>query len=125
VVSRPTQADLITTNSAAPTSVAAGSNVTYTQSVTNNGPAATTAPTTLTQSTPPNTNFQSITFPVGWSCVTPAVGGTGTITCTDAGSLGVNATANFTLVQQVNAGTPSSTNTFGTETADAGKIVAG
>lgn len=125
VVATAAQADLVTTNSAAPTSVAAGNNVTYTQSVTNNGPAGTTAPTTLTQSTPPNTNFQSITFPVGWSCVTPAIGGTGTITCTDAGSLGANATANFTLVLQVNAGTPSGTNIAETATASAGNIIPG
>ena len=125
VVALATQADLITTNSAAPTSVAAGSNVTYTQSVTNNGPAATTAPTTFTQTTPANTTFQSITFPAGWACVTPAVGGTGTITCTDGGSLGVNATANFTLVLQVNAGTPSGTNIAETVTASAGNIIPG
>jgi uncharacterized repeat protein (TIGR01451 family) len=117
------QADLVTTNSAAPTSVAAGSNVTYTQSVTNDGPAAATSPR-FTQSTPPNTNFQSITPPAGWTCLTvPPVGGTGTITCTDGSSLGVNATANFTLVLQVNAGTPSGTNIAETVTASATNIV--
>ena len=80
VVATATQADLITTNSASPTSVAAGSNVTYTQSVTNNGPAVTTAGMTFTQTTPPNTNFQSISAPPGWLCGTvPPVGGTGTI----------------------------------------------
>jgi uncharacterized repeat protein (TIGR01451 family) len=124
VVALATQADLVTTNSASPGSVAAGSNVTYTQSVTNNGPAAATAPVTFTQTTPSNTNFQSITPPAGWTCATvPPVGGTGTITCTDGSSLPLNATANFTLVLQVNAGTPSGTNIAETATASAGNIV--
>jgi len=124
VVALATQADLVTTNSAAPASVAAGSNVTYTQSVTNNGPAATTAGMTFTQITPPNTNFQSITPPAGWTCGTvPLVGGTGTITCTDSGSLAVNGTANFTLVLQVNALTPSGTTITENDTATAANIV--
>ncbi len=38
VVATATQADLVVTNSASPTSVAAGSNVTYTQTVTQQGP---------------------------------------------------------------------------------------
>lgn len=124
VVALATDADLITTNSATPTSVAAGSNVTYTQTVTNNGPAVATSPVTLTQTTPPNTNFQSITPPAGWTCGTqPAVGGTGTITCTDGGTLALNTPASFTLVLQVNAGTPSGTFIADTATSSAGNIV--
>ncbi len=125
VVATAAQADLVATNVAAPSSVAAGSSVTYTQSVTNNGPAATTTPPTFSQSTPPNTNFQSIAFPGGWSCTTPAVGGTGTITCTDGGNLALNGTASFTLILQVNAGTPSGTNIAETVTANTGNIVPG
>jgi len=128
VVATATQADLVTTNSASPLSVAAGSDVTYTQSVTNNGPAVTTAGMTFTQTTPPNTNFQSISAPVGWVCGTvPPIGGTGTITCTDSGTLGVGAgnTANFTLVLQVNAGTPSGTNITETVTASAANMPPG
>jgi uncharacterized repeat protein (TIGR01451 family) len=126
VVATATQADLITTNSPSATSVAAGSNVTYTQSVTNNGPAVTTAGMTFTQTTPPNTNFQSMTPPAGWTCGTlPPVGGTGTITCTDSGTLAVNGTASFALVLQVNAGTPSGTNITDTVTATAANIVPG
>ena len=126
VVALATDADLVTTNSASPTSVAAGSNVTYTQSVTNLGPAVTTAGMTITQSTPPNTNFQSMTPPAGWTCGTlPLVGGTGTITCTLAGTLAVNGTASFSLVLQVNAGTPSGTNITDTASATAGNMVPG
>jgi uncharacterized repeat protein (TIGR01451 family) len=123
VVALGTQADLVTTNSAAPASVAAGNNVTYTQSVTNLGPAAAATGATFTQSTPPNTNFQSIAAPSGWGCVTPAVGATGTITCTDGNTIAVNGTANFTLLLQVNAGTPTGTNIAETATATVSNIV--
>jgi uncharacterized repeat protein (TIGR01451 family) len=122
VVALSTQADLITTNAASPTSVAAGSNVTYTQSVTNNGPAAATAPT-FTQATPPNTVFESMTPPAGWTCSGVAVGGTGTITCTDGSTLAANATANYTLILQVNAGTASGTTIAETATANATNLV--
>ena len=121
VVATATQADLITTNSAAPTSVAAGSTVTYTQSVTNNGPLAAASPS-FTQTTPPNTNFQSITAPAGWTCTNLAVGAAVTITCT-ATTLALNATANFTLVLEVNASTASGTNIAETATATATNIV--
>jgi uncharacterized repeat protein (TIGR01451 family) len=121
VVALATQSDLIVTNAATPTSVAAGSNITYTQSVTNNGPAAATT-VSFTQSTPPNTTFQSITTPAGWTCTTPAVGATGTITCT-VGTLALNATGGFTLVLQVSAGTASGTNIADTGTATSSNIV--
>ena len=122
VVATAAQADLVVTNSPSSTSVAAGSNVTYTQSITNNGPAAASAPS-FTQVTPPNTTFQSITPPAGWTCGTqPPVGGTGTITCT-AVSLAATSTVNFTLVLQVNSGTPSGTSITETDTATATNIV--
>jgi len=122
VVATNTEADLITTNSASPTTVAAGSNVTYTQTVTNNGPAAATG-VSFSQTTPPNTNFQSITPPAGWICTKPAVGAAGTITCTDVSSLALNASASFTLVLQVNSATASGTNIAETDTATASNIV--
>jgi uncharacterized repeat protein (TIGR01451 family) len=123
VVALATQADLVTTNSAAPTSVAAGSNVTYTQTVDNLGPAQATG-ASFTQTTPPNTNFQSITPPAGWTCLTkPPVGGTGAITCNDGSNLILNTPVTFTLVLQVNAGTPSGTNIAETVTATATNIV--
>ncbi len=123
VVATAAQADLVVTNSASPTSVAAGSNVTYTQTVTNKGPA-TASGASFTQVTPPNTNFRSMTPPAGWTCgTTPAVGGTGTITCNATGTLAVNSIGTFTLVLQVNAGTPSGTNITETATATATNIV--
>jgi len=39
---------------------------------------------TFTETVPANTTFVSLTQPAGWLCSTPAVGGTGTITCTAA-----------------------------------------
>jgi len=124
VVATNAQADLIMTNVAAPTSVAAGSNITYTQGVTNNGPAAATAGMTITETTPPNTTFVSMTPPAGWTCGTlPAVGGAGTITCTDSTALALNGSASFTLVLQVNSVAPSGTNITDTVTATAADIV--
>jgi len=122
VVALATDADLIVTNTATPTSVPAGSNVVYTQTVTNAGPAAATS-AKFTQTTPPNTTFQSITPPAGWVCGTqPTVGGTGMIICTD-GSVAVNGGGTFTLTLQVNSGTSSGTNIAETVTATASNIV--
>ncbi len=124
VVATATQADLIMTNAASPTSVAAGSNVTYTQGVTNKGPAAATSGMTITEITPPNTTFVSMTPPAGWTCGTlPPAGGTGTITCTDGSALAVNGNANFALVLQVGSQTPSGTNITDTVTATAANVV--
>src|SRR5262249_44933593 len=74
-------ADLSMTQSASATAVAPGANITYTETVTNNGPnSATNA--VLYQQTPANTTFQSVTPPAGWTCgTTPAVNATGQIIC--------------------------------------------
>jgi uncharacterized repeat protein (TIGR01451 family) len=126
VVAATGQADLSMANTPSVSTTAPGSNVTYTQVITNLGPAATTAATaTLTENVPANMNFQSITHPAGWTCTTPAVGGTGTIACTaGAGtSIALNGTASFSLVMQVNASAPSGTNIPDTPTASAGNVV--
>jgi uncharacterized repeat protein (TIGR01451 family) len=122
VVAGSTQADIVVTNAAAPTSVAAGSDVTYTQTVQNLGPKPATT-VSFTQTTPPNTTFVSMTGPGGtWNCTSvPAPGGTGTVTCTDTT---FNAgTANFTLVLQVISTAPSGTSITDTATATATNIV--
>jgi uncharacterized repeat protein (TIGR01451 family) len=96
-------ADLGVTIADSPDPVEAGSNITYDVQVTNAGPSA-AAGASLTFPVPANTNFQAITTPAGWSCSTPAVGGTGTITCTNP-SVPNGAVADFGIVVQVNAAT--------------------
>lgn len=94
------QTTLTVSDSGAPNPVTTGADITFTQTVQNTtGTAATGA--SLTQTTPPNTTFVSMTPPGGWTCGTkPAVGGTGAVTCTASGTGTVNgnATLTFTLV---------------------------
>jgi len=94
---------------------------TYSQSVTNNGPASATT-VSFTQTTPPNTNFNP-------SQLQPA----GLAPLRESGPLALSpallprwrsmATASFTLVLQVNAGTASGTNIAETAAATASNIV--
>ena len=90
-----TQADLSVTNAGSPNPVTAGNNITYTQSVTNNGPATANAPV-LTETLPANTTGVSLTGPAGWTCVLA------TLTCTDTTTMASATTANFTFVVKVN-----------------------
>ena len=106
IVATAGQADLAMTNTPSASNVAAGANVTFAQTVTNNGPANAST-LTLTETIPPNTNFQSLTAG-SWTCATPPVGSTTTFTCTLA-TLNAAASAPFSLVVQVNAGTASGT----------------
>jgi uncharacterized repeat protein (TIGR01451 family) len=116
--------DLAVTNSAAPNPVMPGADITYTQMVTNAGPQD-AVNATLNEVVPANTTFQSIAIAgadaTGWSCTTPAVGGTGNISCTNADvPSGANGTATFTVIVQVNPGTPS-----GTQIADTVSVASG
>jgi uncharacterized repeat protein (TIGR01451 family) len=91
-----------------PASVLAGANITYTISVTNNGPSDATS-LSFADAVPANTTFVSVTTPAGWTRTDAvAPGGTGTITFT-AASLAASATSNFTLVVNANAGLASGT----------------
>jgi uncharacterized repeat protein (TIGR01451 family) len=93
-----TQSDLAITSSAPATPVILGNNVTFTQVATNNGPANVAA-ATYTDVLPAGTTFVSLVPPAGFTCTTPAVGSTGTVTCT--GPLNSGASATFPLVVQV------------------------
>ena len=73
-------ADLEITNVDAPDPVVAGQNLTYTITVTNNGPDP-AGTVSLTDTLPAGTTFVSLSTPGGWSCTTPAVGAGGTISC--------------------------------------------
>ena len=70
VASTVSSADLAVTDADSPDPVAAGSNITYTQVVTNNGPSAADNATYVAP-VPANTTLVSITAPSGWSCLTP------------------------------------------------------
>ncbi len=103
-------ADLSISQSAAPNPVAAGGAITYTITIKNNGPATATSVsyTEAIPASPGYATFGSLSCASGWSCTTPAVGGTGNVTGSIA-SLAPGATATFTLVLNVNAATPSGT----------------
>lgn len=76
-------ADLSVTISADPLDVRPGQTLVYTIRANNSGPEFANN-VTLTTSAPANTSFVAIEAPPGWSCVTPAVGAAGPITCTSA-----------------------------------------
>jgi len=94
--------DLAVTKTDGQTTVAAGSNVTYTIVVSNVGSNAVTG-ATLTDLLPANATFVSLATPAGWTPTTPAVGQTGTVTATNTAALPVGGTATFTLIAAVNA----------------------
>jgi len=114
VVATAGQADLSITSSATPNPVTSSNNISYTQVVTNNGPAV-SGLATFTDTIPTGTTFVSFTPPVGWNCgaTIPPVGGTGTISCSIA-TLALNATASFPLVVKVNSGTAPGTSILNT-----------
>lgn len=92
-------ADLSITKIASPEPVQSGFNLTYTITITNNGPHNADN-ITFTDTVPTGTTFVSLTG--GSGCSTPPLGGTGTITCA-LGSLPPGAMRMLTLVVNVNA----------------------
>ena len=114
------QADLSVTKSDAPDPLVAESNLTYTLTVTNGGPSTAQA-VALLDTIPANTTFVSFTAPAGWTATTPAVGGTGGVTASNP-TLVAGATATFSLVVQVTAGTPAGTTITNTATVSAAAV---
>ncbi len=111
-------ADLAVTNSGSPAIVLPGANITYTQTVTNSGPFD-AVNAVFSEGIPANTLFQSINTVAGWTCTTPGVGNTGTISCSNPDfANGGNVT--FTVVVQVGNGTTS-----GTQIVDVDNITSG
>lgn len=95
----PGEARVSIAKSASPSPAIAGADLTYTVSVSNEGPNPATD-LTMTDALPALTTFVSLTPEPGWSCTTPAVGETsGTVTCT-APTLGFTS-AIFTIVVHV------------------------
>ncbi|HEY1017147.1 MAG TPA: hypothetical protein VGE07_30815 [Herpetosiphonaceae bacterium] len=97
-----TTADLSVAITDAPDPVNAGSQLTYGITVANNGTDS-AANVVLRDTLSPSTTFQSLTAPAGWSCQTPAVGATGSLTCTTA--LLPTGSVNLNLVVRVNSNT--------------------
>jgi uncharacterized repeat protein (TIGR01451 family) len=100
-ISAVSSADLAITKTDLPDPVIAGNLLTYTLNARNNG----TGPAAFIQmndSVPAGTTFVSLAAPAGWTCTTPAAGGTGPINCTKD-TMAVNETAAFSLVVRVDA----------------------
>jgi uncharacterized repeat protein (TIGR01451 family) len=73
-------ADLSVTKVDTPDPVTGGATLTYTITVTNAGPDAAST-VAWSDTLPAGTTYDSLSFPAGWSCTTPAVGAAGTVTC--------------------------------------------
>jgi uncharacterized repeat protein (TIGR01451 family) len=94
------QTNLVLTNTG-PSLVAAGSQATYTLSLSNAGPSPAQT-VTLTDALPQGTTFVSVTAPSPFICSAPSPGTTGVVSCS-APTLAGGASATFTVAVQVNA----------------------
>ncbi len=101
-------ADLSVNITDAPDPVAPGGNLSYPIAINNAGPESATD-VVLTTQVPANTTFVSLTQPSAFqfTCTTPAVGGTGGISCT--APTFINGTVLLVLTVNVNANTPNGT----------------
>lgn len=98
-----------------PATIIAGTNITYTVTVTNGGPSD-ALNATMSDTTPPNTTFVSSDQTSGplFTCAEPLVGGTGAVSCSIT-SFASGATAVFSIVLNVSpAATGSIVNTANT-----------
>src|SRR4030088_445297 len=95
--------------------VFSGNDITYTQTVTNNGPAAAST-VSFTEPIPANTTFVSVAPPAGWTCTVTA-----SVTCTIP-SLAAGATGDIIVVVNVApniaAGTITANSTVSSATSD-------
>ena len=110
----------LTINKSGPTSANAGTDITYTITLTNSGPSA-AANVSLTDAVPANTTFVSESQTTGpaFLCNTPALGGTGTITCTIASFPVGSATFSITVhISPGATGTITNTANIASSTTD-------
>jgi len=93
----------LSVNKTGPATANAGTNITYSITLTNGGPSN-AANVALTDATPANTTFVSESQTTGptFSCTTPIVGGTGAINCTIASLAPTSAT--FSITVHINPG---------------------
>jgi uncharacterized repeat protein (TIGR01451 family) len=110
-------ADLTVTNSVSPTLVQDSGTLTYTQTVTNNGPLD-AVNAVFSESIPANTTFASVTPPAGgnWTCNTPV---TTVLTCTNA-DVAASSSGTFTVTVTVGSTVPN-----GTQITDVDNITSG
>ena len=99
-------ANLVLTASDSPDPVVAGTNITYTLTLSNEG-TADAQNVDLSDNVPTGTTFVSMSQTTGpsFNLTTPGVGGTGTANAT-AATLAAGATATFTFVVRVNSNVP-------------------
>ena len=97
--------DLALNKSSSKDSILAGDILEYTIRVVNNGPVD-AANVEVADSLSALVTFESLSAPAGWTCVTPAVGETGAIRCTDT-SFAMGDTAVFTYSVRVNSIIPN------------------
>ena len=111
-------ADLSVTKTRSPSgAIDAGTNVTYTVTVKNNGPAD-AGNVTLADTLVAGLGFVSVSAPAGWTCTTPQPGQSGAVTC-KATKLANGASADITIVGGVNCSTPDGTSISNTATVSA------
>jgi uncharacterized repeat protein (TIGR01451 family) len=108
--------DFSTALSASPNPVNAGANLTWTMTVTNNGPSS-GINDSVDLPLPPPTTFVSVAAPPGWSCVTPSVGSNGTVTCSLTSTINSGASAMFTVVSHVPSSLAAGTTLSATATS--------
>jgi len=114
-------ADLSVGVATSPNQVVAGQDVIYTTTLSNAGPSDAVAPV-VTTTIPVSATFVSLTWPNGWNCTRPALGGIGTVSCTPTGggSFAAGGSATFALVVLADQGMPAGTGTGLSATSTAG-----
>jgi len=111
------------TQTASTSTVSPGGQITYTNTLTNTTALASFDDPVITQATPTNTTFASVSAPAGWNCTKPAVGATGNVVCTDSAVLSANGVAIITVVVNVNTGVAGQTTITGTVTVTPGGVL--
>jgi uncharacterized repeat protein (TIGR01451 family) len=111
------QADLQTNLSDSPDPIVAGNNLTYVASFTNAGPDVADA-AQVSLPLPAGTTFVSVSTSLGGSCISPAVGANGTVTCSWAGLTASGVTRTATIVALVDAATTGTLNATATASSN-------
>lgn len=102
---------------AGPASAVAGSVISYTITVMNNGPNP-AVNASLMDTLPAGTTFVSLVSPGGWNCVTPSVGAAGTVTCTLASMAAGSAAFTLNVTAPAGAGPISNTASVSSSSTD-------